>query len=118
MTDNKKKSNDEFNAALPFSVVFLRAIVAGLGVVLTAGFAGIIAVIVLGIKTFSDKNDCDTYRPAEKITLSPPPEGKVTSARLNKGTAEILTENQNGAIILYIYEGKTGKKISSIKIKE
>ena len=118
MSAQYNNKNDEKETKLPFSFFFLKSIVAGLGVTLVVGFAGLVAVIVLGAKVFTDKADCDSFRPAREVTLTPRPTGDILSARLNKGPVELLIRTKGEGVKLLIYESETGKPVSKIALQK
>jgi hypothetical protein len=56
---------------MPLSLLFLKSIVAGMGIVLVLGFTLVIAMILLGMKYFTDVRSCDKH-PSGDIMLAIP----------------------------------------------
>lgn len=95
-TENQEK--------LPLSLVFLKSLVAGMGIVLIGGFVLVISMIMLGMKYFTDLRTCDSY-PKGDITLEKlPKDSAIKTIDMDCGIIKVETNQK-----LYGFESETGK---------
>ena len=115
MSQNSIHKEEE--APLPVSLLFLKTVVGALGVVLVAGFVFVIGILLLGGKYFAEQAEFEPYKLAKRITLSPLPQGTVISVKTSPVGVEVLSQNEQGQLILTVYDGETGKEFSEVTVK-
>lgn len=89
---------------LPLSLLFLKSIVAGMGIVLVLGFTLIIAMILLGMKYFTDVRSCDKH-PSGDIFLEVPKGVTLTDIHVDCGIVKATTQSND---TLYGFDSETG----------
>ena len=87
---------------MPLSLLFLKSIVAGMGIVLVLGFTLVIAMILLGMKYFTDVRSCDKH-PSGDIMLAIPPDIIIERLDVDCGIVKAYANNK-----LYGFDSETG----------
>ena len=118
MNDAYKPDNPKEETEIPLSHFFLKSIVAGLGIVLVAGFVCVVGVVILGTQYFVEKEKFEPYRLAKNITLTPMPVGEVVSASISPAGIEILYKTSDDKIMLAVYHNEDGNLKSEVTIKK
>jgi hypothetical protein len=100
-----KSSENQDITATPLSLLFLKAIVTGMGIVLVLGFTLVIAMILLGMKYFTDVRSCDKH-PSGDIYLQIPKDTILSDIHVDCGIIKARTQNNTK---LYGFDSETGK---------
>lgn len=90
-------------ASMPLSLLFLRSIVAGMGIVLVGGFILVISMVLLGMKYFTDLRTCDAH-PKGDIYLEISKEIKIEHLEIDCGIIKAKAANK-----LYGFDSTNGK---------
>lgn len=117
MSDAYKPDNPKEETQILLSQFFLKSVVAGLGIVLVAGFVCVVGVVLLGTQYFVEKEKFEPYRLAEHITLDPAPVGDILSASISPAGIEILHKTPDGGVMLGVYHHEDGKMLSEVKVR-
>jgi|GEM_PF-4216154 len=95
-------------ASQPLPLLFLKSIVAGMGIVLVGGFVLVVAMIMLGMKYFTDVRSCDAH-PKGDIYLEAPSGTIITDIHVDCGVIKAKSDNK-----LLGFDSKTGKLLFTI----
>lgn len=100
----KSPDNQETPVSTPLSLLFLKSIVAGMGVVLVLGFTLVVAMILLGMKYFTDVRSCDKH-PTGDIFLKVPDGVVLRDIQVDCGIVKAQSQSDN---TLYGFNSETG----------
>ncbi|MEM6604082.1 MAG: hypothetical protein AAF621_08525 [Pseudomonadota bacterium] len=114
---SQDQAKAEKNPDLPVSFLFLKSLVAALGIVLVCGFVFVVGLVLLGGKYFVEQTEFEPYKLAKSITLSPEPVDKIISAKTSPLGVEILSRSSDGKYILSVYNGEDGTLFSEVVVK-
>lgn len=87
---------------LPLSLTFLKSIIAGMGFVLIVGFTLIVAMILLGMKYFTDVRSCDRH-PSGDIILDVPNDTHIHDIHVDCGIVKVISKDK-----LFGFDSETG----------
>lgn len=113
---NEKNNIIQEENKLPLSLFFLKSVIAGLGIMLVAGFVFVIGLLLLGGKYIAEKAEYQPYQIAKSITLSPAPQGEILDSKITPAGIEVLLKEKE-QIILKLYSPQTGEELSNAIIK-
>jgi len=99
-----KSSENQVIPHTPLSLLFLKAIVTGMGIVLVLGFTLIVSMVLLGMKYFTDVRSCDKH-PNGDIVLEIPKGVTITKIDADCGIIKAQSDNHK----LYGFDSETGK---------
>ncbi len=88
----------------PLSLLFLKSIVAGMGIVLVLGFTLVVAMILLGMKYFTDVRSCDKH-PTGDIFLKVPTGVTLSDIHVDCGIIKAKAQSDK---TLYGFNSETG----------
>ena len=108
-----ESSKNQAIQPMPLSLLFLKSIVTGMGIVLVLGFTLVIAMILLGMKYFTDVRSCDKH-PSGNIYLQMPDGVTLTDIDVDCGIIKAHSDNHTK---LYGFESETGKLQFTIHTK-
>lgn len=99
-----KPSQNQDIPAQPLSLLFLKSVVVGMGIVLVLGFTLVVSMVILGMKYFTDVRSCDAH-PSGDIYLQIPNDTVLTDIHVDCGIIKARSENHQK---LYGFDSTTG----------
>lgn len=99
-----KSLENQAHEQTPLSLLFLKSIIVGLGIVLVLGFTLIVSMVLLGMKYFTDVRSCDKH-PSGDIYLKAPNDTILTDIHVDCGIIKAFSANKNK---LYGFDSETG----------
>ncbi len=100
--------SSENQSPQPLSLLFLKSIVTGMGIILVLGFTLVIAMILLGMKYFTDVRSCDAY-PQGDIYLELPQNTEIQDIHVDCGIIKAKSNDK-----LFGFNSETGKLVFTI----
>jgi hypothetical protein len=106
--------SSENQATTPLSLMFLKSIVVGMGIVLVGGFTLVVSMVMLGMKYFTDVRSCDSY-PIGEIFLTVPnhEKNKITKFEIDCGIIKAYSKDK-----IFGFDSHTGKSQFTIHLNE